>query len=128
MKSIVFAAGLLLAQAGMAVAADQAQETPKTDAVLSEEIRDALTAASLKRCLRNRDTDGFKKTYKPEENNNYCNCFAVTIIDRTTQEDYTYFKTTGKWLQEGEQSREAHKYCLKYLNLPDVSAIRKKKW
>ena len=95
---------------------------------LSEALKNSLTSSSLKRCLLQRDTEAYKKTHTPEEINNYCSCFAVTIIDRTTKEDYGHFLVTGKWLDEAEDSREAEKYCVKYLNLPDAAAIRQKKW
>jgi hypothetical protein len=98
------------------------------DTPLSEEFKNSLISSSLKRCLLQRDTEGDKKTYKPEEINNYCSCFAITIIDRTTKEDYDHFLATGKWLDEAKDSREAEKYCVKYLNLPDAAAIRQRKW
>jgi hypothetical protein len=97
------------------------------DTPLSEALKNSLISSSLKRCLLERDTEGHKKTYKPEEINNYCSCFAITIIDRTTKEDYGHFLATGKWLDEAEDSREAEKYCVN-LNLPDAAAIRQKKW
>lgn len=118
MRKFVLAAAAIL----LASTAGQAEKQ------LSEELKDNLTSRSLKRCLNQRDTVAYKRTFKPEEINNYCSCFAVTIINLTTQEDYDHNVATGKWLREAEDAQEADKHCRKYLNLPDVSKIRQKKW
>jgi hypothetical protein len=100
-----------------------AQATP-----LSEEMLDKLTAMTMKRCLVTHEDTRKIKTHKPEEIENYCACWSVTIINLTTQEDYDYNLANGKWLNEIEDGREAEKHCRKYLNYPDGAALRKKKW
>ena len=95
---------------------------------LEEELATNLTSSTLKTCFGVYNTDKNKRTYNPDEINNLCSCYSVTIINLTTQEEYDAWQADGKWPNDMKQKREADRYCQKYLNLPDASAIRKKKW
>ena len=102
----------------LAAAAASTQAKP-----LDEETAIRLTQKSMKRCV-----ESYEKTYKPEEVNDYCGCWAVTIINMKTQEEYDAMIRNGEWPNSMKQRNEADRYCSKYLNLPDVTPIRKKKW
>jgi hypothetical protein len=57
-----------------------------------------------------------------------CGCFSVLIIERVTEEDYKAASQAQTWKNHPVMN-EVYNYCRKkYLNLPDVTAIRKKEW
>ena len=74
----------------LAAATASAQAQP-----IEDEAATNLTARTLKRCLAAYDWD--KKAYKPDEISEYCSCYAVTLINMTTQEEYDIATATGKW-------------------------------
>jgi hypothetical protein len=97
---------------------------------LSEETKERLTAANLKICLKKHDTPGHKRTYSPSEIRDFCSCQAVKTADATTKEIWEAANETGDFSTESTKIlvAEAVKYCRKYLNQPDVTEIRKRKW
>jgi hypothetical protein len=98
-----------------------------TDDNQAEELKTSQIAFTYKRCLKERESEGYKKTYSQSEIDNYCGCFSVQINERVTMEEYQTAANDGTW-QKHPVLKEVAKYCRKYLNLPDVTAIRKKKW
>jgi hypothetical protein len=94
----------------------------------SEEEKTLLVQRTYKRCLKERDNDAWKRTFTQEETTNFCGCWSVLINDRMSQQEFNKATADGTWAQH-PVPREVTKYCReKYGNLPDVTAIRKKKW
>ena len=101
---------------------------PKDDPAKQEERLSHTIATTYKRCLLERSGDGWKKTYTQEEINNYCGCFSVLINERVPDKEWKEAIAAGTWGQHPVLA-EVTEYCSKkYYNLPDVTAIRKKKW
>ena len=122
MKLIAIASLYVLAST-FAAQATSAQSTP-----LNEETAILLTARSMKRCLAVYEDTRTTKTYTPEEVNNFCGCWSVTITNMTTQAEYDLWTKQATWPDAAKQKTEAEKYCYKYLNHPDAKELRKKKW
>jgi hypothetical protein len=100
-------------------------EPPTTD---EERRKTSEIASTYKRCLSERNNDEWKKTYTSDETENFCGCFSVLINDRVTVEEWKADVAAGIW-QKNPKLIETSTYCKsKYMNLPDVTAIRKKKW
>jgi hypothetical protein len=109
-------------ESGTADLAGAAQAQP-----LPEKLAIGITATTLKICLSG-FTELDKKTHTSDEIKNYCSCYAVTLVNKTTMAEYEIFKATNKWPDDMKERLESQAYCKKYLNLPDASEIRKKAW
>jgi hypothetical protein len=104
----------------------------ETGTPISEEARDRLVAATYKRCIKNRnDSPGLVKTYSQSETEEYCGCFSTKTIALATPEILAAARelNTGNWPESTNKDiDEITRYCQKYLNIPDISNIKSKKW
>jgi hypothetical protein len=109
--------------------ANEATASPPVNNPDQEEKRmTQIIATTYKRCLLERSSDGWKKTYSKEEIDNYCGCFSVLINERVPENEWREAIAAGTWGKHPVLA-EVTSYCTsKYMSLPDVSAIRKKKW
>src|SRR5215510_13811736 len=68
-----------------------------TDDNEAEEAKTSQIAFTYKRCLKERESEGYKKTYSQSEIDNYCGCFSVQINERVTMEEYKTATNDGTW-------------------------------
>jgi hypothetical protein len=93
-----------------------------------EKAKTAYVAMNYKRCLATLFTDENKKTYTKDEMESYCGCWSVKIVDRVPAKEAAAATAAGTW-QTLPALMEVTDYCrTKYMNLPDVTAIRNKQW
>ena len=105
-----------------------ASEILVEDAERREEIKNINIQSSLKRCLNEHDNEGSKKTYSRKEIEDYCGCFAVLINERVTNDEWLANLKAGTWGKNPKLIATV-KYCREtYKGLPDVKALRAKKW
>jgi hypothetical protein len=112
----------------LALAVSTAAFAQAVDDPAADEVKTRLVASSYKRCLNERTSEAWKKTYAQDEIDNFCGCFAVKINDAVTEEEWKADIAANRW-QKNPKLIEVSAYCRnKYLNLPDVTALRKRKW
>jgi hypothetical protein len=98
------------------------------DAERREELKTINTQSSYKRCLNDHASEGSKKTYSQKEIEDYCGCFAVLINERVTNAEWQSDLKAGRW-EKNPKLIATNKYCRDtYKGLPDVTALKKRKW
>ena len=138
MNRTILVAGFLLAESFVTAQAQtnelsaQTSEPPaqmqnsEAQQMMSDPDRTYYIAIWLKNCMVNTN----KRAWSEADITKYCNCAAVTLADKTTQVALDFYMSTNQNTAEHATAKKVvQRYCAqKYLNLPDVSKIKDKKW